>query len=343
LTRNPGTLQNRNHAHDAGVRLANSIEIPPRQFTADKATIINRLLGNAAYKVLGKGAFGFVVSIKNRGSTLSNLRRKLTRVVDSAPLTAREKEVVVKFVFYEPSRPMKRHFAECYRELAVHKHISESCSPIGCFGKKFCGSTLTPLLFFGGADAKTGCFVSVMRQANRQSKTLERWGKITPRLYVTMEMTTAGMLANGIAHNDIHVENVMISPQQVEIIDWGKAAVIPSRIHRCLMKMLLSERMREELVGVIWKECGGLEWQRRLIYERERCAYRAGGDCWGFSEGLLLIQMWNGLTRSERREVMKLKSKMWSCQGGGYMPTPLPLVEKKRRGLLRRLFKRWRI
>jgi hypothetical protein len=333
ILHHPGSLQNQNVANNVAGRVAGKIPktntSPEKLRRADanvqrkQKEIVKELLGDRVRpRVLGQGVYGLAVIVRNNEKVIKALRSRLKNVVSSTPLTKKDTHVVIKFIFYQGGSTVKNHFIDCYRELLVHKHLTQSCRTIGCFAKKLCGKNITPPLFFGGADVKTGCFVSVMRPASSQSKTLGQWSGMTPRIYVTLEMLVAGLIANSITHNDLHVNNILISQTRIEIIDWGLSSLIPARIHKCAMKQLLSPEMATKHLFDVWKECGGERWQSQLILHRE-CDGEPGEHCWGNVDAKLLENIWVQFTPDEKKEAMKLKKEVWSCgKDGGYMLKP---------------------
>lgn len=298
---------------------------------ADGAAYVERMFPGA--RKLGAGAYGavFLVRLDTAArAALDALAARTGRVRGEKTPTAGE--VVVK-VALKPDGSWADFVRDNMHESQVHARLAERrCVRVACAGgaatSSVCAADVVPELYFAGPDDAAGAFVTVMGRVSGETLDAHlqrRGGRVSAETYVAVEKAVCTLWLLGIAHGDLHAQNLMIDGDRVTIIDFGFGVVLPpdqmARVQRLLDTAPDASR---SLANAVWYVQGALQDYVNTVM-RSRADYT-----WYNPDGKLLRVLYNKVADASR--VGALRAAAWKCPAVATpaVVTPASPAERRR-------------
>jgi serine/threonine protein kinase len=307
---------------------------PTYSTPASALTYATSVLGAHDVEEVGSGAFGTTYRIadpKAARRALDVLRRLLSSKV-SGEAPGSSVGVVVKVSTVGPREAWDEFLAKNTHEAQVHARLSrkDACVKLACSGRKVCAREFIPRLHLAGADAARGVYVSVMSLVPGTSlmRAAGDSGPVRARQYVAVERALASLWMLGVAHGDVHPENIMLHGDDAHVLDFGMAMVLPPQVRKAVQRaMNASPALAGSVANSAW-------YAKNMIGEYVNSRLRGRGYDWYNSDGKFLRSLWNRVPEAERARVPALRARAWSC--GANKPraarlTRSPVMRPKRR------------
>ena len=172
-------------------------------------------------KLLGEGGYGTVCQLPaGRSEFVSHLWNDLQgRISFSGELPDTSHPVAIKFVPVTDSQEL----ADALREARLHSWASHAVVPATSSHPEILGSTILPELHFAGLGiiGRRSYWMNVMDRV--PGKPL-RSRKLNAELYARVEKVVCSLWLIGLAHADLHIENILVDATgRVTLLDLGLA------------------------------------------------------------------------------------------------------------------------
>lgn len=194
---------------------------------------------------LSRGAYGAPAVYTVTPALHDALRRLLPRLehVVGSELPPVGGRVVIKYMRLAPGRlvpsvPANREgwkavdVSATVREAQAMRALARQCPVLG--GVRRCASEVVPRLWLSGVLADPGVGLAVMQLLDGDTLA-SRLDSVDARLYAAVEKAVLTMWYAGVAHADLHADNVFVDPGggAARIIDFGhalpfRAALLPA-------------------------------------------------------------------------------------------------------------------
>lgn len=212
------------------------------------------------------------------------------------------------------------------RETHAHMHLASGGKyggpgmtppPPGCDP-----SSVVPAFYAAGVDTRHGVFITVMEAVGPNPVTLydhlraARF-RASPELYVRVEHAVVLLWLAGVAHGDLHENNVLVVPGTgvVKVIDFGFAVKLPHPLMRHVRGSLHSVMGRDTL-RTLWRDRRPDGKYAMGNYVNTALAHR-GYQSYN-PDKHLLDRLYSYVPASERDAVKMLRPSLWQgCSAAG--------------------------
>ena len=280
--------------------------------------------------ILGKGAYGSVFAAKMTRALATRLREvKMASIFwleDSLPPP--ESTVCIKLTgdsgIYK--RRVDNFVLRNLKEASFHRHLSTS-KPIeldGCTTKINIARHVpkfyrTEMVF--DLVTRSRWFVTLMGKAKGMplSSVLKNTrGWIPASMYVRIEFAIVSAWLYGIAHADVHMENVFYHTESktATLLDFGFATLLtPALVHKLRDAIPRAIRGGVRSLGEVWMSPAQSEFGTDALAYVNRVQYkrRPSRMAWYNPDGHALMSLYSRVPSKERASVVTERMRVWGC------------------------------
>ena len=276
-------------------------------------------------KRLSEGAYG--VTFTSRVTT--KVARELERVRQASTFWMEHRSppvgstVVINLATDAGGRRSQGRYDACVldnlKESSWHRYLDRApCIQLPGV-KPLCPSAYVPDFYWAGlvVDAPTGSrvFVTVMGLAKgvTMGSYLES-RPLTAKLFIEVERATASLWLAGIAHADLHKENMLYDPPtgKLTIIDFGMGVKLPPDVTAALQAALpraVAGGVRS--LGEVWLKDSayGVDVQKHV-----NRVMASRGYTWYNPDGTAAMRLFSLLSQPDRAAVPNLRRRAWGTR-----------------------------
>lgn len=270
---------------------------------------------------VGKGAVGTVFRATVRGrlrALLEEFRmRSVSWVEHSIPREGTD--VCVKVEELEPHRDMLRGFRrKAVMEATWHVHLlsARAVTLPGC-AKPILAADFIPYFYWMGVmpDAHAGHAFSVTVMSCAPGMQVQSQKHIlTADAYVRIEQAVASLWLNGIAHGDLHMNNVLYDPRtkHATVIDFGMAVALGTKLRDAVReKVALGIHQGVRSLGEVWLPASSSNPLGANVQAFVDRVMSKRGYTWIYPDGHALMALYGRVPRGERAAIPHLRHKLW--------------------------------
>ena len=290
---------------------------------------------------IGRGAHGKVFLINSISAArkgLEILQDRLASKVHGQPMLPGE-SAVVKIMKYHPSLSWQDWVSVCTHEAQVHAYLNRptSCVNLPCTTQKVCSADIVPRFHLGGVDVQHGVFVIVMGIVSGASPLLSLIDqrKISAQMYVNVEKALITLWLLGVAHGDMHRENILVRAADSKpiIIDFGMAVLLSKEL-----RPVLRQSVTNALTSSSTSIANSAWYKRNMLgtYVNSVLSHKRKFK-WYNPDGKLLRVLWNYVPAGEREKIPALRKAtwQWTCvPAPPKPPAPAPKITQKTKHVL---------
>lgn len=299
-------------AHVTNARIARTQAVRGQAFAVSMSSV-PRWLAFAGVRVrasLGQGAYGKVFLV-DAGPALSALAGTfLSPVYGYRPLPA-SGQVALKVALPRSHEPWDAFIDLSAHEAHVHGQLSGDRPWVGSgCTRAMRTSEFVPQMYVAGVPPGARMYMTLMQAVGPDPVPLLSV-HVSPQLYVEVERAVVAMWLSGIAHADLHMENILVTRDgRPWIIDFGWAVMLDgartSSLRQKLGDALVDPRLRT-LANAIWYGTDVGRYVETVIAKR----FPLHG--WYNPDGKLLRSLYNRVPAHARALIPQLRSAAWGC------------------------------
>lgn len=226
-------------------------------------------------------------------------------------------EVAIKLVTASPKEVRGKRL-EAAREASWHRALSRApCSKVPQCSKELCVARHVPKFHWSGMviDKAYGRHVFIFIMGFVKGTTLNKVvaqqdTKISAQEYVKIERALCSLWWNGVAHADMHRDNILMDTRgEPSVIDFGHAITLPEEIKTKVRKQLVAAMQSNvRSLGEVWSSPKESKYGADVMAYVNRAQHRRELP-WYNPDGYMLQQLYSDVTN--RQAVPAERRALW--------------------------------
>lgn len=276
-------------------------------------------------KQLGEGGYGEVFETVYEEPSLTllkTIRRRSTHWMDGTP-PMKHRTVCVKLSAKHPWETYANFVKSRLKEASWHLFLATT-EPVNLPGvNPVKASAFVPKFYRAGlvVDERTDIpfYVTLMSKApgtqvQRQKPTL------TADAYVRIEQAVVALWVHGIAHADLHMENVLFDPvtRQATVIDFGSGTLLSPSLKKAVQaNVVLGIANDIRSLGEVWLSSSKTVFGANIEAFVNRVQYKRNPrrSAWYNPDGHALMNLYGKVRKEERHLIPTLRKQLWGFTG----------------------------